>query len=155
MLAITIDSSQSFLIFFLSFFLHFGIAQETLLIHRMYTGDNFTFSLLLRHDTNTISVLNTSHEALINFSACYFGNFSFLSALWVFLVFFILHSTLYRDGDGFSCARFYFSREYVRTNKSMEEWMILYLLLKDSRDMGWQRKVQSCVLRTNGLRRPM
>lgn len=54
--------------------------------------------LFLRHDTS--SVLNTSsHEALINFSAVILEIFLFCQH-WV--LFFILHSTLYRTGDTFN-----------------------------------------------------
>lgn len=104
----------------------------------------------LRHDT--ISVLNTSsHEALINFSACYFGNFSFCQHSECFFFCFSFYIQHFIGLETLFMRSTYLFLKNIR-NKIWRNECVLYLLLKDSRDMGWQRKVQFCVLRRNGPR---
>lgn len=82
--------------------------HKKLFSHLMYGRGIILHFRFLRHDT--ISVLNTSsHEALINFSACYFGNFSFSVSI-VSVSFFVFHfkfNTL-SGWRHFSCARHLF-----------------------------------------------
>lgn len=148
MLAITIEWSNLSHLFLPSFF-HFSGSQEgkseTLLKMCVRTGDNFTFSLFFYDTIRFLCSIPPLNEALINFSACYFGNFSFCCHVAA-SAFHFAFETLSEWSRDFRCSS---------SRRKMDEWMCLYSLLIDSEDMGWQRTAQSCVPRTNGLQLPV